>query len=97
MGEIITHDSEQVTRFVDTLDSLQESLETMTLNCKPTLNGESYLTDKEVSERLKISERTLQDWRSKGIIDYIKFRGKVIYAESAIQRLLDKHFQKAWR
>ena len=97
MSEIITIDSELVTRFISTLDRLQDNLEVMTISCKPTLNGETYLTDKEVSERLKISRRTLQDWRNIGNIEFIQFEGKILYTESAIQRLLDKHYRKAWR
>ena len=96
MSEIITIDSEQVTRFIATLDHLQDSLEVMAVSCKPTLNGESYLTEKEVSKRIRVSERTLQNWRSQGVVDFIKFSGKIIYAESAIQQLLDKNFNKAW-
>ena len=97
MSEIITKDSELVTRFISTLDRLEDGLERLNESCKPTLNGETYLTDKEVSERLKISRRTLQDWRDSRKIEFIKFEGKIIYTESAIQRLLDKHYQKAWQ
>ena len=34
---------------------------------QPLLGGEHYLTDRELSERLKISRRTLQDYRNNGI------------------------------
>ena len=97
MSEIITRDSEQVTRFTATLDRLEDDLRALVASCKPTLNGESYLTEKEVSKRIRVSERTLQNWRSQGVVDFIKFSGKIIYAESAIQQLLEKNFQKAWR
>ncbi len=96
MSEIITRDGELVTRFISMLDRLQDGLDRLDKNCKPVFNGELYLTDKELSERLKISRRTLQEWRNSGKIEFIQFEGKILYTESAIQRLLDKHYQKAW-
>ena len=34
------------------------------------LNGELYLTDKEVSARLHISKRTLQEYRNTAVLPY---------------------------
>ena len=96
MSEIITRDGELVTRFISMLDRLQDGLDRLDENCKPVFDGELYLTDKEVSERLKISRRTLQEWRNSGKIEFIQFEGKILYTESAIQRVLDKYYQKAW-
>ena len=47
----------------------------------PRLNGETYITDNELSEQLRVSERTLQEWRTSGKIDCIQFekKGKVLY------------------
>ena len=36
----------------------------------PTLGGERFLTDREVSARLKVSRRTLQDYRNNGVVSY---------------------------
>ena len=96
MSEMITRDGELITRFISMLDRLQDDLDRLNKSCKPLFNGELYLTDKELSERLKISRRTLQEWRNSGKIEFIQFEGKILYTESAIQRLLDKHYQKAW-
>ena len=35
------------------------------------VDGERYLTDKELSELLKLSRRTLQEYRKQGILPYI--------------------------
>jgi excisionase family DNA binding protein len=47
-----------------------DGIENMIDNNKPSLNGERFLTDKEVSERLKLSRRTLQEYRTEGKIPY---------------------------
>ena len=57
---------------------------------QPLLGGEHYLTDRELSERLKISRRTLQDYRNNGILPYRQLGGKILYRESDIERVLQK-------
>jgi hypothetical protein len=56
---------------------------------KPSLR-ETWLTKHDVMELMQISERTLQNWRSKGILPYSKIHGKLYYNESDIQEMLHK-------
>ena len=97
MSEIITKQEEVVILFFKSLDRMLEGLEELDINYKPTLKGEIYITDKELSERLKISRRTLQEWRNNGMIEYVQLGGKIIYAESTIQKLLEKHRHTTWK
>lgn len=71
MSEIIDCKNERVARFFKSLDKMIVGLEQLSSNRRTPLNGEIYLTDKEVSERLKVSRRTLQEWRNEGRIAYI--------------------------
>lgn len=96
MSEIIDCKNERVARFLKSLDKMIVGLEKLSSNRRIPLNGEIYLTDKEVSERLKVGRRTLQEWRNEGRIAYIQLDGKIIYPESALQTLLNKHHRKAW-
>ncbi len=73
-------------RRLEKAGKLLDKLETAT---RRTLNGEQFITDSELSGLLKISRRTLQEYRSAGIIPYYLICGKVIYKESEIQQLLD--------
>ena len=59
-------------------------------NYRPLLNGERYLSDVEVSHRLKVSRRTLQDYRDNGTLPYFKLGGKVLYRESDMEALLQR-------
>ncbi|KAA3937366.1 helix-turn-helix domain-containing protein, partial [Bacteroides ovatus] len=43
---------------------------------------------------LKVSIRTLQEWRDTGVIPYIQIKGKIIYRESDIERLLQTYYNK---
>ena len=97
MSEIITKDNERVARLFGSLDRMLSGIERLVANHRPTLGGERFLTDKEVSARLKVSRRTLQEWRTNGQIAYISLGGKVLYKESEIQKMLEKYHQKAWQ
>ena len=61
------------------------------------LDGERYLTDREVSEILKVSRRTLQEYRNDGIMPYILLGGKVLYRERDLEELLEKCYHPAYR
>ncbi|MDL2243279.1 DNA-binding protein, partial [Bacteroidales bacterium OttesenSCG-928-J19] len=61
--EIMTRRNKKILNLFKRLDLLMEKIETMSKNNRHALNGEIYLTDKEVSEILKISRRTLQEYR----------------------------------
>ena len=97
MSEIITKENERVSRLFGSLDRMLSGIERLVANHRPTLNGERFLTDKEVSARLKVSRRTLQEWRTNGQIAYISLGGKVLYKESEIRKMLEKYHQKAWQ
>ena len=61
---------------------------------KPTLNGERFLGNNEVAKLLNVSIRTLQDWRDNSIIPYIQIKGKIIYRQSDIDRLLQSSYNE---
>ena len=94
MSEIVNKESRSVVSFFKSLDRISESIQTLT-NHRPPLGGEHYLTDEEVSTRLKVSRRTLQDWRTNGQIAYIALGGKTLYRESDIQAMLERNHRKA--
>ena len=97
MSEIMTRENERIKRFFGSLYRMMDKIETALTGCKPTLNGERFLTDQEVSDSLKVSRRTLQDYRTTGKIPYIQLGGKVLYRESDIQKLLEENYRKAWQ
>ena len=66
-------------------------------NSRPTLGGERFLTDREVSARLKVSRRTLQDYRNTGMIAYYQLGGKILYKESDIERMLAANYREAFK
>lgn len=47
-----------------------------------------------IMKLLKISRRTLQNFRDNGLIEYSPVQGKFYYRLSAINKMLDKHLRK---
>ena len=66
-------------------------------NYTPSLNGERYMTDTELAEMLKLSKRTLLEYRNSGKIPYYQIGGKILYRESDIERLLAENHKDAFR
>lgn len=96
-ADLITKNNPRIVALFKSLDRTLGRMELMVKNCKPILNGEYYLTDKEVSERLKISRRTLQDYRNEGKIPYCQIGGKILYRASDLQKILDDNYREAYR
>lgn len=97
MSEIITKNHALVAQFGDTLDRLLDGIENFVVNSRPTLGGERFLTDREVSTWLKVSRRTLQDYRNNGIIAYYQLGGKILYKESDIEKMVMSGYRNAYR
>ena len=97
MNELINKDNKWIIHFMGSLDRLLDNVEHLTANYRPTLGGERFFTDKEVSARLKVSRRTLQDYRNEGRIAYIQLGGKILYRESDIERMLNDGYRSAYR
>ena len=92
-NNVITKDSEMVKSFFVLLERMLDGIEYVVDNYKPSLNGERFLSDKEVSERLKVSRRTLQDYRTEGKIPYYQLSGgKILYRESDIEKMLNDNY-----
>ncbi|MCC8199956.1 MAG: helix-turn-helix domain-containing protein [Tannerellaceae bacterium] len=94
---VVTTDTERVVSFFNSLDQMLNNIGNLTKNYRPMLVGERYLTDKEIAERLKLSRRVLQNYRTEGRIPYCQLGGKILYRESDIQKILDEGYKNDYR
>ena len=103
MNELIFADQELEVGFIGKLDALLEGIdllegiERMGASQKASPGNEQFLTDKEVSAWLKVSRRTLQDYRNNGMIAYYQLGGKILYKESDIEKLVMSGYRNAYR
>ena len=96
-NEIREKDHEWVKNFHSNFDSLLASLEKLFNQHRPSMFGDELLTDKEVAYLLKVSRRTLQDYRNNGILPYTQVGGKILYRASDIERTLMNGYKEAYR
>ena len=58
---------------------------------------DEYLCDREVACLLKVSRRTLGEYRSNGTLPYYVLGGKVLYRRSEIEEVLNRDYRSACR
>ena len=95
MNELIMPHNAGVKRVLDSMKEIVALYKNVTGNYRPLLDGERYLTDSEVAEILKVSRRTLQEYRNDGVLPYILFGGKVLYRESDLEKVLESCYHPA--
>lgn len=94
MTEIVyTKRNERIKLFFSRCKELKEALSHIQDNWRPILNNDTFLTDAEVAERLRVSRRTLHEYRDHGLIPYYAIGGKYIYSERDICNVLMANYR----
>jgi len=88
---VITIESQAFMKIMDDLEAIRENL-----NQKAAQNplGEKWLDIQETCQLLKVSKRTLQNYRDNGVLPYSQIAGKIYFKASDIQTHLEKHYTK---
>ena len=94
MNDLILADRELEVGFIGQLDALLEGIERMDASHKASPSNEQFLTDKEVSAWLKVSRRTLQEYRNNRVLPFILLGGKVLYPETGLRGVLEANYRK---
>lgn len=89
MNNFIERSDPRVADLFRRLEKAGSLIDKLEVPSRRSFNGQRFVTDRELSERLRISRRTLQEYRSGGTIPYYLICGKILYKESEIQQFLD--------
>lgn len=91
-GQIVLNkDSYEIRRFIETMEGISKMLDTNYLIYRPILDGNRYITEQELSKALKITKRTLIEYRMNGKLPYYKIGGKIYYKEQDIIDILGRN------
>jgi excisionase family DNA binding protein len=90
--EILDIKSEAILFFFTGLEEMLDTIGAALKQRTPHLNGEKFLTGKDVCRMLHISPRTLQEWRTQGKIPFLRLKGKILYKESDVLKWLDNNY-----
>ena len=96
-NEIITMEDEKVASILQKMKKSSRWLSGFLESYRPPLDGEVYLTDKEVADLLRVSRRTLQEYRNNRMLPFILLAGKVLYPESGLREVLEANYRKPFR
>ena len=97
MNELIMPHNVGVKNALESMKEILTLYQKMIANYRPLLDGERYLTDREVAQILKVSRRTLQEYRNDGMLPYILLGGKVLYRESDLEKVLESCYHPAYK
>lgn len=78
-------------RLLERIEMLERKLENLN-NSKSQLSGEALLDNQDLCLLLKVSNRTLQRYRSTGILPYRRIQQKVYYLESDVHKFISEEF-----
>lgn len=92
---ILTKSDEQIADALNMMHKANIKATKLTESYRPTLGGERLLTDKELCDFLQASRKTLQIYRKEKLLPFIELKGKCLYRESDIERILRMNYHAA--
>jgi excisionase family DNA binding protein len=92
--EVITFSSKAFQALIAKIDEIGHKLDEQ--NGGPALK-DTWLDIQEVCFLLKISKRTLQTYRDKGVLPFSQVNGKIYFKASDIQKHLEYNYRKVNR
>jgi protein tyrosine phosphatase len=78
-------------RILERIEMLNKKIEKLN-NTKNQLNGDNLLDNQDLCLLLKVSKRTLQRYRSSGILPYKRIQQKTYYLESDVHKFISQEF-----
>ena len=93
-NDVFTMEDEPIASVVQDMRKGSKWLSAFLESYRPPLDGERYLTDGEVSELLRVSRRTLQEYRNNRVLPFILLGGKVLYPETGLRGVLEANYRK---
>lgn len=94
--DVMDKDNPAIQAMFESMDSISCKLDELFKEYKPLLNNERYISEKRLAKILNVCERTLLDYRTQGILSYIKVGKKIMYRESDVQKMLERMYVKGY-
>ncbi len=88
--ELLNQDSPEITRLLKSLDRVESRLSAMILESVK----EDWLTNKQICEKLSISQRTLQSYREQHGLQFSRVGDKFFYSKNDLETFLRQYLQK---
>ena len=94
--DYLTMDDDEVKTLFGQIAEVVKALQIASVNYRPSICSERYLTGDEVCEYLHISVRTLQTLRDRRELPFtVVGERTILYPESGIREVLNKNYRPA--
>ena len=93
-NNVFTMEDEPIAAALQDMRKNAKWLSAFMKNYRPPLDGERYFTDGEVAGLLRVSRRTLQEYRNNRVLPFILLGGKVLYPETGLREVLEANYRK---
>jgi len=100
--EVITIESQAFSKLLNNLETLTLEIRSQNLNSKPKEDltlpkdkiafGDKWLDNEDVCKLLRVTKRTLQNYRDNFVLPYSQIGKKILYKASDVQKLLEKNY-----
>lgn len=90
--EVITIETQAFKDIKSTLEEIKNRV----LHTEKNNSIDPFVDNQEFLKLLKISKRTAQLWRDEGRISFSQIGNKIYYKVSDVERLLNRHYKKAF-
>ena len=87
----------EISPIFNELESIKSIASTLRENSIPMFHGKRFLTDTALCQKLNICKRTLATYRANGILAYYNLPGKILYADTDVEELLQRHYMPPFR
>lgn len=74
--DLINRKDQRIDTIFKGLENMERMIDAIRTAPRPAFHGDYFLTDEELSKLLKVSRRTLQEYRTLGVIPYYPCAGK---------------------
>jgi hypothetical protein len=78
----------RITKILKGIEQVKERVDQLIELVEPE---EDLWDNSDIIRHWKVSERTLADWRSKGLINYVQVGGKIWYPQEARESFIKDH------
>ena len=95
--ELMNGESPDMVRLFKYLEYITTLFKEHSERFRPIFNGDRYLTEAELAKQLKLTQRTLIEYRKTGRLPYYKLGGRILYRERDIVDLLERNKMVAFK
>lgn len=92
--DLIDRKDQRIDTIFKGLENMERMIDAIRTAPRPAFHSDYFLTDEELSKLLKVSRRTLQEYRTLGVIPYYLVQGKALYNQT-YRKFLTTHIKDA--